>query len=154
VNHLGVVRPHFPAFLADPDPVLRAEAVTQFGFADGAAASRALERALRDADRRVRRAAVEAAANVSAPETASLLIQALEDDDATVVRRAVCALGARGCRDAEQALTRLYARSDRDLQCDIAQALCWMDSRLGPEYKAQWERETGRPLIVSSEWDG
>ncbi len=143
-----------PTLLSDPDPAFRAEAAYQYGAAMGAEALPALWPALHDRDASVRGAVVEAAALIDGPEADAVLIRALQDPETAVARKAVCSLGWRRCRSAEGELVRLYPRSPSDLRRDIATALAWMGSPLGPEYRRRWEQETGRPLVLSSEWDG
>jgi HEAT repeat protein len=153
-RHGAALQLYFPRLLSDPDPAFRAEAVYQYGALTGAEAVPALQSALDDREVAVRTAAVEAAGLIDGSEADDLLIRALRDPDAHIVQKAVCSLGWRRCRGAEQALARLYPGSSPDLKRDIATALCWVGSPLGPLYKARYEKETGQVLALSSEWDG
>ena len=148
------LQPQFPELLADPDPAFRAEAAYQYGAVVGAPALPALREALEDDTPAVRAAAVEAAALIDGPEADALLIRALRDPEPRIVQKAVCCLGCRRCRDAETALARLYPKATPDLQRDVATALNWIGSPLGPAYKRLWEEQTGRKLVLSSERDG
>jgi HEAT repeat protein len=137
-----------------PDPEIRAEAVLQHAKRKGPDAFPDLARALRDEDSRVRLAAVDALCTADGREGDRLLMRALSDRSPRVVRRAVAALGRRQVKEAAPAIAQLYADASRELKHDIAMALCWMDSPLGPEYRALWEAETGQQLVLSSAWDG
>jgi len=145
-------QPQFAELLTDPDPAFRAEAAYQYGAVTGASALPALRKALRDPDPAVRVAVVEAAALIDGPEADALLIRALRDPEPRIVQRAVCSLGCRRCLAAESALVRLYPRAMPDLQRDIVTALNWIGSPLAPEYTRLWEEQTGRKLVLSSNW--
>jgi HEAT repeat protein len=153
-HHGDALQLYFPRLLSDPDPAFRAEAVYQYGALTGSGALSALHSALDDRQVAVRTAAVEAAGLIDGPEADGLLIRALRDPDPHLVQKAVCSLGWRRCKAAEQPLARLYPDASPDLKRDIATALCWVGSPLGPLYKARYERETGQTLALSSEWDG
>ncbi len=140
--------------LRDSEPLVRAEAVRQYGARCGARALDDLRARLRDREPAVRNAVVEALSLVKGTESDALLIHALDDRDPGVVQKAVCELGRRQCRAAESALARIYPHCPRSVQADIACALWWMNSPRGAEYKQRWERDTGKTLVISSEWDG
>jgi len=140
--------------LSDPEPAVRAEAIRQYGARRGARAFSELTAQLRDREPSVRTAVVETLGLVTGREADALLIRALDDAASSVVRKAICELGRRQCRAAESALVRLYPHCPRSVRTDIASALCWMNSPLAAEYRQRWERETGKTLVISSEWDG
>jgi hypothetical protein len=140
--------------LSHADPAVRAEALRQYGARKGKAALPVLSRALDDPSVRVRLGAVEALSAVEGPAANALLVRALSDGAPRVVRGAVYSLGRRHAEEAASALAELYPHADRERKRDIALALCWMDSPLGPQYRVLWEQETGQQLPLSSAWDG
>ena len=140
--------------LVDPDPAVRAEAVRQYGARRGTNALTEVTRGLSDHAPMVRAAAVDALSLARGPKAETALIGALDDPDPNIVGRAVFEVGRRRCRGAEQALARTYPRVPAPVREKIAGALTWMDSPLAPEYRKRWEKETGRRLELSSEWDG
>ncbi len=141
-------------FTVHPEPAIRAEALRQHGARKGRAALPALARALEDRSPRVRMAAVEALCTVEGQDANAFLVRALSDDDSRVVRHAVRGLGRRQAEEAAPALAKLYPHGTRELKQDIAMALCWMESPLGPQYRALWEQDAGQQLALSSAWDG
>jgi len=109
---------------ADHDPAIRAAAVSALGRIGGGQASyERLRLALADEDNHVRLAAVRALAGRDDEGLLSLLVIALRDPDALVVREALVALGNTGDRSLGAHIRPLLSEDDGMVAGEAARAL-------------------------------
>lgn len=111
--------------LSDPDPEVRADAVTEIE-AEGPGLS-ALLRALEDPDPRVRIAAIDQLEFTETPEVVSALSRVLHDPDPEVVLEAIDALQYIGHPAAIASLKPLLASPDIDIREAAESAIAFLE---------------------------
>src|SRR5262245_4941219 len=158
ISRLGVQGddPTLSPLLASPDSFLRAGGLSV--AINRSSDSQTLERALRDSEPIVRRAAAHAAGELKAASAVEALIDLLKDEDPSVRRASATALGRIGDKKAMSAVLATLPEAEAD-QWEYAAALYRLGktdylSKVTPGLKSQYpdvQKETVSLLLSSAD---